>query len=90
MRDTSLVFFVPLGLKSQLRHTRSQSCPVEEVSSRSDTKASSSALQGDSKQKLSLFHKQIKGHVEVDPKGVFDWASSGTETRKCFVNPVFF
>lgn len=72
MRDTSLVFFVPLGLKSQLRHTRSQSCPVEEVSSRSDTKASSSALQGDSKQKLSLFHKQIKGHVEVDPKGAFD------------------
>lgn len=50
MRDTSLLFFVPLGLKSQLRQTRSQSWPGVEESSRSDTNASSSVLKWQLKQ----------------------------------------
>lgn len=50
MRDTSLLFFVPLGLKSHMRQTRSQSWPGVEESSRSATKASSSALKREFKQ----------------------------------------
>lgn len=45
MRDTSFVFLVPLGLKSHMRQTFSQSRPVLELLSRSATYSSSSALQ---------------------------------------------